>query len=260
MSTFSTSNSLKSFLSLFDLIGSNLMLLVRTTKYVPSLAKQWKRIIEHAYLIGYRTLPIVVVLSFFIGAVLALQTSYSMKDLSGAQGFLGSIVGLAMCRELGPVMTCFLLAGRVGSAITAEIASMKVYNEVDALTTMNIPPERILVLPRLVATMIMMPVLTIFSIFVGWYGGATVVNYVDFINIDTHIYWRSLREFVEFVNVKDGLIKAELFGLLVVLISCNQGLQTTGGPRGIGNSVTKAVVSSMVSILFLDYFVTKLLM
>jgi phospholipid/cholesterol/gamma-HCH transport system permease protein len=251
---------MKFFLITFEIIGDNLILLMRTLKQVHTLPKQWKHVIEQAYLIGYATLPMVVILSFFIGAVLALQTGFSMRELPGTQSFLGSIVGLSMCRELGPVMTAFLLAGRVGSAVTAEIASMKVYNEVDSLITMNIPPERFLVLPRLVAASLVMPILTIFSIFVGWYGGAVVVQYVKFINLDPHIYWRSLKEFVDFSNVADGIIKSEIFGILVVLIACNQGLRTKGGPREIGSSVTKSVVSSMVSILFLDYFVTKFLM
>lgn len=251
---------MKFLLAIFEIIGDNLCLFAKVSKHLSTLPKQWRRIIEQGYTIGYATLPMVVILSFFIGAVLALQTGYSMRDLPGTQGFLGSIVGLSMCRELGPVMTSFLLAGRVGSAITAEIATMTVYNEIDALVTMNIPPERFLVLPRLVATALVMPILSMFSIFIGWCGGAVVVQHVQFINLDATIYWRSLRDFVDFGSVVDGLIKSEIFGILVVLIACNQGLKTGGGPREIGYSVTKAVVSGMVSILFLDYFVTKFLM
>lgn len=241
-------------------VGSNVSLFLRAMQHVGTLHRQCSRLIEQAFFIGYTTLPIISILSVFIGAVLALQSGYTMRNTPGAQNFLGAIVGLSMCRELGPVMACFLLAGRVGSSITAELASMKVYDEVDALRTMNIPPERILVLPRLAATALVMPLLTIFSIAIGWYGGAVVVDHVDFINIDTTTYWNNLRDFVRYDSVKDGLIKAELFGILVTLICCHEGLQTSGGPREIGRAVTRGVVSSMIVILFLDYFVTKILL
>jgi phospholipid/cholesterol/gamma-HCH transport system permease protein len=209
---------------------------------------------------GYATLPIVGILSCFIGGVLALQTGFSMRDVPGAQQFLGSIVGLSMARELGPVMTSFLLAGRVGSAITAEIASMRVYSEVDALYTMNIAPERILVLPRLAAALCIMPVLTAVSVVLGWFGGMLVVQYVHFIEIDAQVYWRGLRAFMDFGSFADGLIKAEAFGLMVTLICCQEGLATQGGPREIGTAVTQAVVKSMILILLLDYFITKILL
>jgi NADH:ubiquinone oxidoreductase subunit 6 (subunit J) len=139
-------------------VGSVVQLL-STASYVGTLPRQSARFIEQCYMIGYTTLPIVAILSFFIGTVLALEAGYSMQDF-GAKEFIGSLVGLSMARELGPMMTAILLAGRVGSAITAELASMTVYQEIDALTTMNIPPAKMLVLPRLAAVLVMMPVLT----------------------------------------------------------------------------------------------------
>src|SRR6267154_803832 len=135
-------------------IGGTLLLLVRSLKYLPTLPRQFARFAEQCYLIGYTSLPIVTILSFFIGSVLALQSGYSMENF-GAKQFIGTLVGLTMARELGPVMVAILIAGRVGSAITAELASMKVYQEIDALTTMNIPPERMLVLPRIIAVLLM---------------------------------------------------------------------------------------------------------
>ena len=141
--------------------------------YCGTLPRQRARFIEQCYLIGYTTLPIVAILSFFIGSVLALQAGYSMQNF-GTKQFIGSLVGLSMARELGPVMVAILLAGRVGSAIAAELASMKVYQEIDALVTMNIPPARMLVLPRLAAALVMMPVLAIIADLVGWFGGAIV--------------------------------------------------------------------------------------
>jgi phospholipid/cholesterol/gamma-HCH transport system permease protein len=242
-----------------DGIGSGVILLFSSLRYLPTLVRQSHRFLDHCFHIGYASLPIVGVMSFFIGAVLALQSGYSLSEIKGANEFLGSIVGLAMCRELGPVMTAFLLAGRVGSAITAELASMKVYNEIEALQTMNIPPERMLVMPRLAAIFFMMPILTLTSIVVGWYGGMLVASNVGMIDLDPGIYWRSLKTLVSFDDVVDGLVKAEVFGLAVVLICCNTGLRTTGGPREVGNAVTRAVVAAMISILLLDYAVTRIL-
>lgn len=240
--------------------GSCLTLLKRASLFLPTVPKQYERIISQIFFIGYTSVPIVGILSCFIGAVLALQTGFSMKTIPGAQEYLGSIVGLSMCRELGPVMTAFLLAGRVGSAITAELASMTVYQEIDALKTMNISPDKILVMPRLLATALIMPILAMFSILMGWFGGMIVVEHVNFITIDTQIYWRSLKDFVDGESLSDGLIKAEVFGIVVALICCHQGLRTKGGPQQIGFSVTRAVVISMIFILILDYFVTKLLL
>jgi phospholipid/cholesterol/gamma-HCH transport system permease protein len=191
--------------------------------------------------------------------VLALQSGYSMENF-GAKQFIGSLVGLSFARELGPVIVAILVAGRVGSAITAELASMKVYQEIDALVTMNIPPARMLVLPRLAAVLVMMPVLTIIGILIGWFGGAVVCKYVDFISIEPEAYFAALRSFMQFKDVSTGILKAEIFGFVIVLICCSIGLNTRGGPREIGASVTKAVVASLISILVLDYFVTKALL
>jgi len=157
-------------------------------------------------------------------------------------------------------MVAILIAGRVGSAITAELASMKVYQEIDALTTMNIPPERMLVLPRLAAITVMMPVLAIIANLCGWYGGALVCEYTHSISVDSEAYFTALKEFMKPHDVTDGLIKAEVFGVVIVLVCCYIGLNTRGGPREIGASVTKAVVSSLILILVLDYFVTKALL
>ena len=245
--------------SILQGIGSTVLLAVRAISYVGTLPRQFARFIEQCYLIGYTTLPIVAILSFFIGSVLALQAGYSMMDF-GAQQFIGSLVGLSMARELGPMMVAILLAGRVGSAITAELASMKVYQEIDALVTMNIPPARMLVMPRLAAVLFMMPVLTIIANIVGWFGGAIVCKYTGFISVDPEEYFASLRHYMKFKDVIDGVEKAEVFGFVVVLVCCNIGINTRGGPREIGAAVTRAVVTSLILILVLDYFVTKVLL
>jgi phospholipid/cholesterol/gamma-HCH transport system permease protein len=250
---------MKQLIAILEGIGGTLRLLVRAIAFAPTLPRQLPRFMEQCYQIGYTTLPIVSILSFFIGGVLALQAGYSMESF-GAKEFIGSLVGLSMARELGPMMVAILLAGRVGSAIAAELASMKVYQEVDALVTMNIPPERILVLPRLAAVIVMMPVLTIIANLVGWFGGAIVAHSVDFIALEPEKYFETLRRFTKFEDVANGLIKAEVFGFVVVLICCSIGLNTRGGPREIGAAVTKAVVVSLILILVLDYFLTQSLL
>ena len=245
--------------SILQGIGSTVQLALRSISYVGTLPRQFNRFVEQCYLIGYTTLPIVAILSFFIGSVLALQAGYSLQDF-GAQQFIGSLVGLSMARELGPLMVSILLAGRVGSAITAELASMTVYQEIDALVTMNIPPARMLVMPRLAAVLFMMPVLTIIANIVGWFGGAVVCKYTGFISVSPEAYFNALRHYMKFKDVINGVEKAEVFGFVVVLVCCNIGINTRGGPREIGAAVTRAVVTSLILILVLDYFVTKLLL
>ena len=250
---------MKQITAILEGFGSTLLLLLRALSFSGTLLRQRARFFEQCYLIGYTTLPIVAILSFFIGSVLALQAGYSMQNF-GTQQFIGSLVGLSMARELGPVMVAILVAGRVGSAIAAELASMKVYQEVDALVTMNIPPARMLVLPRLAAALVMVPVLALIGDLVGWFGGALVSKYTSFISIEPEAYFAVLRRYTHFKDVMNGLVKAEVFGFVVVLVCCNIGLNTRGGPREIGASVTRAVVVSLILILVLDYFLTQILM
>jgi phospholipid/cholesterol/gamma-HCH transport system permease protein len=241
-----------------DALGGAVLMTCRAFTTLPAAPRILKRIVEQAFIGGHQSLPIVSVLSFFIGAVLALQSGLTLESV-GMKQLIGTLVGEAMVRELGPVMCAILLAGRVGSAITAELASMKVYQEVDALVTMNIPPERFLVLPRILAVLLYMPVLTMIGILVGWIGGAVVCNYVSFINVDPQQYFQSLQLYLTPEKFFKGLLKAEIFGFVVVVIACNTGLRTRGGPREIGFSVTRSVVYSLVTILVLDYFITKTL-
>lgn len=249
---------MKTLIAILDSFGCALCMLARSARHIGTLPRQFPRVIEQCYLVGYTTMPIVTILTFFIGGVLALQSGHSMEvQHFGAKNLIGTLVGLSIVRELGPVMVSILVAGRVGSAITAELASMKVYQEVDALKTMNIPPERILVLPRLAAVLLMMPVLTLIANICGWYGGALVCQYTSFISLDSQAYFAALRRYMEFRDVFDGLLKAEVFGFVVVTICCHIGLSTRGGPREIGVSLTKAIVTSLIFILVLDYFITK---
>ncbi len=235
------------------------MLFWRTLQALPLVMRQRAKVFEQLFEIGNASLFMACTLSLSIGGVLALQTGPVMAE-RGLQSLVGGIVGLTMCKELGPVMMAVLISGRIGSAMAAEIGSMAVYQEIDALRTMNINPVHYLVLPRMVAISIVLPMLLIFSILVGWMGGAIVCVTNHEIAISFNTYFTNLRNVVEATDVLNGLIKVFFFAVVIGLVSCHQGLQTIGGPRGIGRSVTKAVVNSIVMILILDYVLTRILL
>jgi len=244
---------------MFQNIGEMIILFWRTLQALPLTWRQRRKVFEQFFEIGNASLLMACVLSVFIGGVLALQSGPVLAE-RGLSGFIGRIVGYSMCRELGPVMMAVLISGRIGSAMAAEIGSMQVYQEIDALRTMNINPVNYLVLPRLVAVSFALPLLTIFSVLIGWVGGAIVSVYNYQVAISFAGYFNSLRDGVTAGDVLNGLTKSLAFALVIGVVSCHQGLKTIGGPRGIGRSVTKAVVNSIVLILILDYFLTRLLM
>jgi phospholipid/cholesterol/gamma-HCH transport system permease protein len=216
-------------------------------------------VLEQLFEIGNASLLMACILSLFIGGVIALQTGPVLTE-RGLASAIGGLVGLSMCRELAPVMMAVLIAGRIGSAMAAEIGSMRVYQEIDALRTMNINPIHYLVLPRVLAMSIALPLLVIFSVLVGWVGGAVVSAMNQDIGVPLVTFFNNLREVVEVKDLGNGLAKSLAFAIVIGVVSCHQGLQTIGGPRGIGRSVTKAVVNSIVLILILDYVLTRMLM
>jgi phospholipid/cholesterol/gamma-HCH transport system permease protein len=244
---------------MFQNIGEMLVLLWRTLRALPTAARHRQKVFDQLFEIGNASLLMACILSLFIGGVLALQAGSVLVE-RGLTNVIGGMVGVSMAKELGPVMMSILIAGRIGSAMAAEIGSMRVYQEVDALVTMNINPIHYLVLPRLLAISIALPVLVVFSVMVGWFGGALVAAYNQQIHLNMEIYFNNLRLLVDVGDVLNGLIKSFVFAVVIGVVSCHQGLITIGGPRGIGRSVTKAVVNSIVLILILDYFLTRFLM
>src|SRR5947199_8008391 len=244
---------------MFQNIGEMLVLFWQTLLALPLTWRQRQKVFDQFFEIGNASLLMVCILSFFIGGVIALQTGPLLVE-RGLASAVGGVVGISICKELAPVMMSILIAGRIGSAMAAEIGSMRVYQEIDALRTMNISPVHYLVLPRLVAISCALPVLVIFAIMVGWMGGALVAVYNNQIGISFQAYFSNLRDLVSLGKVVNGLFKSLIFAVVVGVVSCHQGLQTIGGPRGIGRSVTKAVVNSIVLILILDYFLTRFLL
>ncbi len=244
---------------MFRDIGQLVLLAWQTLLALPLVWRQRRKVFEQLFEMGNASLFVACIVSIFIGGVITLQTGPTLVE-RGLASAVGGLVGLSMCKELGPVMMAILIAGRIGSAIAAEIGSMAVYQEIDALRTMNISIVRYLVLPRVVAISIALPALTVFAIMVGWLGGAIVANYNTQISISYQGFFTNLRQVVEVGDVVKGIIKAFVFAVVIGVVTCHQGLKTIGGPRGIGRSVTKAVVNSIVLILILDYFVTRILM
>jgi phospholipid/cholesterol/gamma-HCH transport system permease protein len=244
---------------MFQHIGEIIVLFWRTLLAVPLCWRERRKISDQLFDIGNVSLLMVCILSLFIAGVTALQTGPVLVE-RGLGSVLGGMIGLSMCKEFAPVMMAILIAGRIGSSMAAEIGTMRVYNEIDALRTMNIDPVNYLVLPRMVAIAIALPALVMFSIPVGWFGGALVSSFNPQIAISFESFFHSLRDSVEPRDVFNGLLKSFIFALAIGIISCHQGLHTRGGPRAIGRSVTKAVVNSIVLILILDYFLTRFLL
>jgi phospholipid/cholesterol/gamma-HCH transport system permease protein len=243
---------------MFQNIGEMMVLFWRTLLALPVAWRQRQKVFDQFFEIGNASLLMVCILSFFIGSVIALQTGPVLVQ-RGLASAVGGVVGIAICKELAPVMMSILIAGRIGSAMAAEIGSMRVYQELDALRTMNINPIHYLVLPRLLAMAVALPLLVIFSILVGWLGGAFVSVANNQIDISITAFFTNLKEIVDLKDVANGVFKSFVFALVVVTVSCHQGLITRGGPRGIGRSVTKAVVNSIVFIVILDYILTRIL-
>ena len=243
---------------MFENVGEMLVLLWRTILSLPMIFRQRQKVFDQLFEIGNASLLMACILSLFIGGVIALQTGPVLAE-RGLSSAIGGLVGISICKELAPVMMSVLIAGRIGSAMAAELGSMRVYQEIDALRTMNISPIHYLVLPRITAISIALPVLVLFSILVGWFGGGIVAVLNEKIAITFQSFFSNLRDVVRVGDVLNGLCKTFVFAVVIGTVSCHQGLITIGGPRGIGRSVTKAVVNSIVIIVILDYFLTRVL-
>ncbi len=244
---------------MFQNIGEMIVLFWRTLKSSPMIVRQRYKVYDQLFEIGNASLLMACILALFIGGVITLQTGPVLAE-RGLSSAIGGLVGLSMCKELAPVMMAVLIAGRIGSSMAAEIGSMRVYQEIDALRTMNINPIHYLVLPRIAAISVALPVLVLFAVLVGWFGGGLVAVFNEKVAITFQAFFSNLRDVVKLGDVVNGLFKSFVFAVVIGTVSCHQGLITIGGPRGIGRSVTKAVVNSIVLILILDYFLTRFLL
>jgi phospholipid/cholesterol/gamma-HCH transport system permease protein len=223
-------------------------------------------VIQQMDAIGVQSLVIVILTGFFTGMVLALQSSVQMAQF-GATEYIGRLVTASMVRELGPVLAGLMVGGRVGSGIAAQLGSMRVTEQIDALNTLGTDPIRKLVTPRVLAALIMLPVLTIITDMVGILGGNVIATF--YVGIPTGLYWRTVWEQIavggfvlryipaDFIM---GLSKPFVFGGIIAITGCFFGLRTTGGTEGVGVATTKAVVTASISILIMNYFMTQLLL
>ena len=206
--------------------------------------------------VGVHSVIVVLITGAFTGMVLALQTYYGFR-MFGGESLVGATVALSMTREIGPVFTALMVTARAGSAMAAEIGTMRVTEQIDALYAMSVNPIQYLVLPRVIAGIVMLPFLTIISDVIGIAGGYFVG--VHLLQINSGIFIARMTELVELGDIFNGLVKSAVFGLILTLIGCYKGFFTTGGAEGVGRSTTHAVVLSSVTILISDYFLTALM-
>ena len=231
-------------------------LLWRSIKGLRKRPRYFREIVEQLDQIGVGSLGIVVLNGFFTGGVLILQ-AYPTLEYYGAQSNAGQGVATSLIRELGPVLTALMVAGRVGSAISAELGSMVVSQQIDAMRALGTSPVRKLVTPRIIALLIALPLLTISADMFGLVGGGLVARQLH--GLDPKVYISSVRAGVAISDLIGGIIKPLVFGLIIALVSCYKGLSTTGGTVGVGRSTTNAVVLCSVNIIIADFFLSKIL-
>jgi len=224
---------------------------------IKALTGKWyfKNIYIQSIFVGYFSLPVVALTSFFTGGALALQIYYGGNQFN-SETIVSSIVALGITRELGPVLGGIVVAGRVSAAIAAEIGTMKVTEQIDALKTLSAEPISYLVVPRIISGIIMLPLLILFADIIGIMGGWFIG--VQSLGFNGSVYMQNTINFLEISDVTSGLIKASIFGLLITLMGCYQGFNSKGGAQGVGRATTNAVVSSSVLILASNYIMTNL--
>ncbi|MHB2155699.1 MlaE family ABC transporter permease [Caldithrix abyssi] len=243
-------------LRLFTETGAVFIMLWKTFKYVSELWRTRFLILEQMMQIGVRSLPLVIFVGVFAGAVASIQTAYQLEGYISFN-YLGAATSIAIFIELGPVLTALVAAGRVSASIAAELGTMKVTEQIDALEALAIDPLRYLALPRILAGFAMVPILTIFADFVGLMG-AYLVAYMN-LDLPPEIFFGSVKEFFTIMNVMSGLIKAFVFGGVTAIIGCHVGFNTEGGAEGVGKATIRAFVLSAALILLNDYLLSVLL-
>lgn len=236
--------------------GRVLLLLISSVAWMARPPFRFRVAFRQLEFVGVNSLTVVGITGTFTGMVLALQTYYGFR-MFGGESLVGATVVLSMTRELGPVITALMVTGRAGSAMAAELGTMKVTEQIDALYTMSVNPIQYLVVPRIIAGVLMLPLLTVISDFIGAVGGYFVG--VKLLNINSGIFMARIYEFVEFDDIFNGLIKSAVFGLILSLVGCYKGFYTTGGAEGVGRATTQSVVISSVAILISDYFLTAVM-
>jgi phospholipid/cholesterol/gamma-HCH transport system permease protein len=234
-------------------IGDYILLILNVIGVTLRRPPQWKLIRDQMYEIGVMSLPVVAITGFSTGMVLAAQSFFQLSD-KGLASATGLMVTKAMMVELGPVLTAFMVTGRVGAAMCAELGTMRVTEQIDALKSMNVNPLRYLVAPRFIAGITMLPLLTVFSCVMGIIGGYVIA--VDYYGMPSNDFTDPLPVQITRFDFISGLIKSIVFGIIIVTISCYRGMTTTGGAAGVGRSTTNSVVICYSVILIGNFFLT----
>lgn len=238
-------------------IGGLTFLSLRFIASLKNIHHTLRPLFEQLYMLGVRSLPLIIIISIFVGAVSAWQAAYQFKFIGAPLRLLGHAVGKAVVIELAPVLSAIVYAGRVGAGITAELGTMKVTEQIDALESMGINPVRYLVMPRVLACMFMVPFLNIFANFVA-ITGALIVSVVG-VDISTETFLLGFKESFYIGDFINGMIKATVFGYIIGIVGCYEGFNARGGAQGVGTATTTAVVVSMVLILVFNFVFAVLL-
>jgi len=240
----------------FEEIGRFFEMAWRVIAWTPRPPYDWRELVKQMVRVGFDSIPVVLLTAMFTGMVLALET-FTVLLRFNAESFVGSLVGLSMVRELSSVLSGLIVAGRVGSAMGAELGTMRVTEQIDALEVMATDPVHYLVVPRVWATTITLPILIVFADAIGIWGGYFVA--VVLLGANPVSYLAKTFQYMDLSDLFAGVIKASMFGFLLAVIGCQKGFYTTGGAEGVGRSTTAAVVSASIAILIADFFLSKLL-
>ena len=244
-------------LGLAETFGGLSVLSARTLRATLERSLPWSELFKAIDEIGVRSVSIVVLTALFTGLVLALQTGIGLQRFGSAE-YTGFIVSLAIVRELGPVLTALIVGGRVAGGIAAELGSMTVTEQVDAIRAMGADPIRKLVVPRVLACVLMLPMLTVFADVLGILGGMLISD-AQF-GLPPLYFLETVKQSVHLSDVGSGIAKTVFFGFAIAVIACYEGLRTRGGTVGVGESTTRAVVNSSIAVLVLNFFLTKLML
>ena len=242
-------------LRFLDESGRVMLLFIKTLTLTFRPPFDLRNLLKQVEEVGIKSIPVVLITGAFTGMVLALQSYTGFKRFN-AEAFVGTVVALSMTRELGPVLSGLMVSGRVGSAMAAELGTMQVTEQIDALYTLATNPIKYLIVPRFLASLIIMPILTVFADVVGILGGYLVS--VNLLGSNPTVYIRRTYDYLDLEDIYIGLLKACVFGMIIAIIGCYQGFNTQGGAEGVGKATTRAVVMSSLLILVANYFITAL--
>lgn len=243
----------KQSLRILEVIGDYVTMVLEVFGAALRKPPAWALIREQLYHIGVMSLAVVAITGFTTGFVLAAQSFYQLGE-KGLAGVTGVLVGKSMITELGPILTAFMVTGRVGSSMCAELGTMKVTEQIDALKSMAINPNAYLVAPRFIAGVFMIPLLTLFSTMMGILGGYLIA--VNLFNLPGTSYFTPMQAHITLFDVLTGIVKSFVFGVLIVTVCCYRGMKTSGGAAGVGKATTQSVVTSYILILVADFFLT----